>query len=73
LRQQRLSAVFEATRRFRRDKIQKNQARTLSASRDGESLDGEWGEMSKNDARGARARLQESTVAKGAATFSKYF
>jgi hypothetical protein len=74
LRRQGLTAVFEATKQSRRDRTQKIQARTLSASRDGGwSHDGEWIELSKNDWRRARARLQGSTVTKGAANFSNYF
>jgi hypothetical protein len=49
-------------------------ARTLSASSDrGWSNDVEEMEMSKIDARGARARRHDLTVAKGAAIFSNYF
>jgi hypothetical protein len=74
LRRQGLVAVFEATKQFCRDRIQEIQARTLSASRDGGwSRDGELIEMSKNELRPARARLQGSTVAKGVANFSNCF
>jgi hypothetical protein len=58
LQRQRLASVFAATIGFCRDRIQKHQARTLSASRDGESLDGEWVELPKTGAReGAVARF----------------
>jgi hypothetical protein len=59
---------------FCRDKTQELQARTLSASRDGDgSLDGKLIEMSKNELRHARVRLPGSTVAKDVANFSNYF